>query len=222
MMRNLSLMWQQAIAVKFNKDMETPHADTALARFFARRLCKIENSYFSKRVTAFHEAGHTALALLHEIPFEYVTISDSPIEDNTPDKLKKKYVAGGHLKVCEDHDLTDENLEDVLKLLMGGLAAEIVVYGLQCNKDGAMGDIQKLETFIEYLPEENPNKAAINKAIPYYLECAQADLEQNLKLLWDLQYSLLKKGRLTYAEATQIAQQNGLKPVQPENLQTLE
>lgn len=95
----------------------------------------VEVKQYSKKdleIAAIHEAGHTLVALLNNIPVVKVTV------------IPYSSGAGGHTKLdisSDDKLMTKEQLEVQIKILLGGMIAEDVFYGTHTN--GCSSDLNE-------------------------------------------------------------------------------
>lgn len=150
----------------------------------------------AKRVTAYHEAGHTVLAVLHESEIEEVTIVASEDAEGHVKRfslMKESVQYGDSMK---DRDTVEK---DIMIFLAGALAERRVVAEL--DPQTAAWDYHHVHDAVTYMTGSNKESEA-------YLEWLTIRTNQTLDRLWPhveaIATLLLERQTLSGPEAVAI------------------
>lgn len=213
------------LACKENSDyIENIHFDKAFSIVLAgyEKINRDSMKDEDKKITAYHEAGHAVISrsLLPNEKLSKVTIIPS-----------SKGAGGYTLSIPEDRAYQNlQYLRNRIMVLLGGRAAEEIIFGEDKITTGAYSDIQHVTSLIgnmitEYgmgktlgllnlsqlsnianINSEEILKECKNTVEELYIETKNL-LEANIKLLEDISIALLEKETLYYEDIENIATQ---------------
>ncbi|WP_055665619.1 ATP-dependent metallopeptidase FtsH/Yme1/Tma family protein [Desnuesiella massiliensis] len=213
------------LACKENSDyIENVHFDKAFSIVLAgyEKINRDSMKDEDKKITAYHEAGHAVISrsLLPNEKLSKVTIIPS-----------SKGAGGYTLSIPEDRAYQNlQYLRNRIMVLLGGRAAEEIIFGEDKITTGAYSDIQHVTSLIgnmitEYgmgktlgllnlsqlsnianINSEEILKECKNTVEELYIE-TKSLLKSNIKLLRDISVALLEKETLYYEDIENIATQ---------------
>lgn len=213
------------LACKENSEyIENIHFDKAFSIVLAgyEKINRDSMKDEDKKITAYHEAGHAVISrtLLPKEKLSKVTIIPS-----------SKGAGGYTLSIPEDRAYQNlQYLRNRIMVLLGGRAAEEIIFGEDKITTGAYSDIQHVTSLIgnmitEYgmgktlgllnlsqlsnianINSEEILKECKNTVEELYIE-TKSLLKSNIKLLRDISVALLEKETLYYEDIENIATQ---------------